>query len=133
MYLELLTEAERRVFLDIAHQAVECDGNIAQEEMEMLDSYRNECMLTDYVRSANTLDQNLEILKSSERSHRKIVLLELIGIWSADREWKDAELQMMDKVAKELAIPDSRVNRLRRWSCEFRETISDGFHLIMED
>jgi len=133
MYLELLTEAERIAFLDVAYQAMECDGEIAKEEQEMLDSYKNECMLPGYVRSSNTLDQNLELLKDSERSHRKIVLLELIGIWSADNEWKDAELQMMDKVARALAIPDSRVNRLRRWSREFRETINDGFRLLMED
>lgn len=133
MYLELLTTDERRVFLDLAHQAMECDGQVAKEEQEMLDSYKNECMIPDYVRSTNTVEQNLELLKGSERSHRKIVLLELIGIWSADNEWQDAELAMMDLVARELAIPDSRVNRLRRWAREFRQTLADGFHLLMED
>lgn len=133
MYLELLTPDERRTFLDLAYQAVEVDGEVAPQEQEMIDSYRNECMLPDYVRSDRTIEQNLEALKQSERSHRKIVLLELIGLWSADNVWKDEELAMMDKVAKELAIPDSRVNRIRRWSREFRQTIADGYHLLMED
>ena len=133
MYLELLTENERKVFLDLAYQAMECDGEITQEELETIASYEVECRLNGYKRSKRTLDENLKLLKKSEMSHRKIVLVELIGIWSADNVWKNEELAMMDRVVASLGIPVDQASRIKRWAREFREVIADGFRLLQED
>ena len=133
MYLEMLTEKERKIFLDLAYQAMECDGEIAKEEMETIKSYEVECQLQGYKRTQRTEKECIKLLKQSEMSHRRIVLLELTGIWSADNEWKDAELAMMDRLAAGLGIPVAVASRIRRWSREFREIIADGFKLFMED
>lgn len=133
MYLEMLTEKERKIFLDLAYQAMECDGEIAKEEMETIKSYEVECQLQGYKRTQRTEKECIKLLKQSEMSHRRIVLLELTGIWSADNEWKDAELAMMDRLAAGLGISATVASRIRRWSREFREIIADGFKLFMED
>lgn len=133
MYLDMLTEEERVAFLDLAWAAVECDGEIAQEELAVMSSYANECHLAVYERKKAPLAELTARLANAERAHKKIVLLELMGIWGADGEWRDAELKMMDEVATGLGIPDSRVNRIRRWSREFRQMIIDGYKLVMED
>lgn len=133
MYLEMLTEKERKIFLDLAYQAMECDGEIAKEEMETIKSYEVECQLQGYKRTQRTEKECIKLLKQSEMSHRRIVLLELTGIWSADNEWKDAELAMMDRLAAGLGIPVAVASRIRRWSREFREIIADGFKLFMGD
>lgn len=133
MYLEMLTETERKIFMDLAYQAMECDGEIQQEEMETIKSYEVECQLLGFKRSQRTEKECINLLKKSEMPHRRIVLLELTGIWSADNEWKDAELAMMDRVAAGLGISATVASRIRRWSREFREIIADGFKLFMED
>ena len=132
MYLDILTDEEKRLFLDLAWMAVECDGEVADKEREVVASYQGECQLNDYVRSGKTQEEILGVLAMSERSHKKIILLELMGIWGADGEWRDPEITMMDRVANALGIPDSRVNRLRRWSREFRQILVDGYQLVME-
>lgn len=133
MYLEMLTETERKIFLDLAYQAMECDGEISQEEVETIASYEVECRLPGYKRTQRTEKECIKLLKKSEMSHRRIVLLELTGIWSVDNVWKDAELAMMDRVAAGLGIPAAAASRIRRWSREFREIIADGFRLFSED
>ena len=133
MYLEMLKETERKIFLDLAYQAMECDGEISQEEVETIASYEVECRLPGYKRTQRTEKECIKLLKKSEMSHRRIVLLELTGIWSADNVWKDAELAMMDRVAAGLGIPAAVASRIRRWSREFREIIADGFRLFSED
>ena len=133
MFLEMLNENEQKTFMELAYLAVTIDGAISQEEEDVLKSYAYECKLQDYKYQGKTLEACLEELRESSRAHRKIILLELIGVWAADNEWKDAELEMMDKVAKGLAIPDSRKNRLKRWSQELRSLIADGYGLITED
>ena len=133
MYLEMLTETERKIFLDLAYMAMECDGEIAQGEMDTIKSYEGECQLPGYKRTQRTEKECIKLLKKSEMSHRRIVLLELTGIWSADNEWKDTELAMMDRVAAGLGISATVASRIRRWSREFRELIADGFRLFTED
>lgn len=133
MYLEMLTETERKIFLDLAYMAMECDGEIAQGEMDTIKSYEGECQLPGYKRTQRTEKECIKLLKKSEMSHRRIVLLELTGIWSADNEWKDAELAMMDRVAAGLGISATVASRIRRWSREFRGVIADGLRLFMED
>ena len=133
MYLEMLTETERKIFMDLAYQAMECDGKIKQEEMETIKSYEVECQLPSFKRTQRTEKECIKLLKKSEMPHRRIVLLELTGIWSADNEWRDAELAMMDRVAAGLGISVAVASRIRRWSREFREIIADGFKLFMED
>ena len=133
MFLEMLDEHERKIFMELGYLAMECDGEIAKEEEETLSTYAYECKLDDYKRQGKSLKSCLEELKDSSRAHRKIILLELIGIWAADNEWKDEENLMMEEVAKGLAIPPSRMNRLKRWSRELRSMIADGYTLITED
>ena len=133
MFLEMLDENERKVFMELGYLAMECDGEVAAEEEETLATYAYECKLADYKRQGKSLNSCLEELKNSSRAHRKIILLELSGIWAADKEWKDEENQMMEEVAKGLAIPPSRMNRLKRWSRELRTLISDGYAMITED
>lgn len=133
MYLEILTESERKIFLDLAHMAMECDGDIAEEELETLRSYEVECRLPNYVRTKRAEAECLNLLKKSEMSHRRIVLVELMGIWSADGVWADAELAMMDRVVAGLGISTALALRIKRWSREFREIIADGFRLMMSE
>ena len=129
----MLTETERKIFLDLAYMAMECDGEIAQGEMDTIKSYEGECQLPGYKRTQRTEKECIKLLKKSEMSHRRIVLLELTGIWSADNEWKDTELAMMDRVAAGLGISATVASRIRRWSREFRGVIADGLRLFMED
>lgn len=133
MFLEMLNEDERKTFMELCYLAMECDGDIAREEEEVIQSYAHECALEHYVRQGKTLAACLADLKNSSRPHRKIVLLELIGIWAADNEWKDCEIKMMEDVAAGLSIPPSRMNRLKRWSRELRTLIADGYTLLTED
>lgn len=133
MFLEMLDKNERKAFMELCYLAMECDGNIVSEEEEVIRSYAHECNLDNYVRQGKTLTTCLAELKNSSRSHRKIVLLELIGVWAADNEWKDCEIKMMEDVAAGLSIPPSRMNRLKRWSRELRTLIADGYTLLTED
>lgn len=133
MYLEMLSEKERKIFMDLAYMAMECDGEVAQEELEMIRSYEAECRLPGFKRTQRTFDECIKLLKQSEMQHRRIVLLELIGIWAADNVWKTPELNMMDRVSASLGISQDLANRMKRWSREFREIIADGFMLMNEE
>lgn len=133
MYLEMLTEKERKIFMDLAYFAMECDGEVAQEELDMIKSYENECQLPGYKRTQRTFDECIKLLKQSEPTHRRIVLIELTGIWAADNVWKTQELNMMDRVSTALGITQDTASRIKRWSREFREVIADGFMLMNEE
>lgn len=127
MYLELIPNEARSVFLDLAYQAMECDGDIAREEKEVIKSYVNECCLHAYKRSKRTIQQNCEALLSFPMKVRKVVLLELCGVWAADDKWRASEIDMFTAVAARLGIAEMDANRIRRWSSGFRDVIREGY------
>ena len=133
MYLEALSEKERKIFLDLAYFAMECDGEIAKEELETIETYKVECKLPEFTRTQRTMDECIKLLKTSEVMNRRIVFAELCGMWAADNKWTNEELKMMDRVSTGLGIRPELASRIKRWSREFREIVADGFRLIQQE
>lgn len=130
MFLAELNEVERKYFLDLAHLAMKSSGEIKPEEQEIYNSYAYECMLEDYECSDKSLDVIAQDLKDSKMNIKRIILIELMGIWAADNSWHDGELEMMYKLGEIFEIPEKNVNRLKRWTKELRELIVEGYELI---
>ena len=130
MFLSDLTPDECNCFLGLAYLAMGSDGNIGVSEREVFESYKYECQQPDYLYNNETLESLTENLKDSSAQSKKIILMELMGIWAADNKWDDAEIEMMYCIAKHLNIPETMANRLRRWAKEMRELIAEGCELI---
>ncbi|MDD3155724.1 MAG: hypothetical protein PHS41_12740 [Victivallaceae bacterium] len=133
MFLGMLTEENKKLFLDLAYFAANTDGNFAQEEKEMIESYAGECELPDFLPSKRTFEECLELLRLSPANVRKTIFLELIGIWAADNKWEDSEIEMMEKIGKTIGLPNSRINRFKGWNRELRDLVADGYKMISEE
>lgn len=130
MFLSDLAPDECNSFLGLAHLAMGIDGNIDDSEREVFESYKYECQQSNYSYNNETLEALVDKLKDSSSQSKKIILMELMGIWAADKKWDDGELEMMYCIAKHFDIPETMANRLRRWAKEMRELIAEGCELI---
>lgn len=130
MFLADLNEHERKHFLDLAYLAMESSGQIKDEEKEVFASYAFECMMEDYEPEASSVDAVTSALAESTPQAKKIILIELMGIWAVDNSWDDGEIDMMNRVGDNFGIPEAMVNRLRRWTRELRTLIAEGCELI---
>jgi len=130
MFLSELNEHERTHFLDLAGVAMKSDGHIEPDELEVFKTYAHECMIDGYEPKDRTVADITASLADSTAQVKRIILMELMGIWAADNSWNDAEVAMMHDVGKNFGIPETMVNRLRRWTRELRALIAEGCELI---
>lgn len=130
MFLNELNESERKDFMGLATIAIDVDGKVTDDEKAVLATYAYECKLPDYKPGNRSIEDILSSLQKSSPQIKKIVLIELLGIFAADKKWSDSEINMMYQVSRSFDIPDTMTNRLKRWSKEMREIIAEGYELI---
>ena len=130
MFLSDLNEHERKQFLDLAWLAVHSSGTIEESELEVYQSYAFECMMEGYSAEERTVEEITSELEGSTEQAKRIILIELMGVWAADNSWHDGEIDMMYKVGSLLSVSEALVNRLRRWTKELRGLVAEGCELI---
>jgi Tellurite resistance protein TerB. len=121
MFLNMLSNDEKELFLDVAIKAAEANGEIAKEEKEMLHAFAQEMK----IESRSTTNKDIsEILKAftenSSKQSMRIVVFELIGILFADSEFDDFEKEFLSKVTDSFGISietrDEMISEIKDYS-----------------
>ena len=100
MYLSILTEKEKQLFLNLAYTLAYSDGEFGDEEKLLLDAYCNEMGTTfDRPETAVSLNELLESLKRDIfENNRKVVYFELLGLAVVDGKYSEEEKKVMDTI-----------------------------------
>lgn len=108
MFLDMLNKDEKEWFLDLAIKAAETNGEVAKEEIQMLNTFAAEMKIKNRIKTDIELSAILKNFteNSSQRSMR-IVLFELIGILFADAEFDDDEKKYLELVTNSFGFGSS--------------------------
>lgn len=113
MFLDMLNKDEKEWFLDLAIKAAEANGDVAQEEIQMLRTFAAELNIPARTKTDRELNDILkDFSENSSKKSKKIVLFEIIGILFADSEFDDEEKKYLDKVTTVLDLDDSVKNEM---------------------
>lgn len=131
MYLDLLNKDEQKNFLELATYSMGLNGEHKKEEEEILRGYKYECQLIDYTaHKQNEIGKIINSLRASTKKVKKIVLIELLGIFQADGEICNEESQFLDKLSNEFNIKEHELNRIKRWVDAMNDIVQEGYELI---
>ncbi len=113
MFLNMLNKDEKEGFLDLAIKAVEANGDVAKEEIQMLHSFAAEMKIP----SRTTTNRDLSIIlkdfvDNSSKKSMKIVVFELISILYADGEFDEQEKKYLDAVTSAFGLDTSVENEM---------------------
>jgi hypothetical protein len=105
MYLHLLNEKQKGLFLKLAVKATETDNVVAEEEKAMLSAFAKEMQVApvyDVEESTDTLlDKLYEI---SSKKALRIITFEILGIMFSDSEYDEPEKVFMENIGKKFEI-----------------------------
>lgn len=114
MYLSILKENEKKMFLDLAYALSSADGNMADEEKTMIHHYCDEMGIVKQTPSAVVKTEVVkELVETSELQSKKIIVFELIGLAMADNSYNETEKQFIIEIVSKFDLPNNFVN-----SCE---------------
>ncbi|OGV64595.1 MAG: hypothetical protein A3K19_29660 [Lentisphaerae bacterium RIFOXYB12_FULL_65_16] len=130
MFLSSLNDPEKKGFLELASRAISADGKCTPLEEEILASYRYECGMPEFVVSIRPLEAIIEELRPAPRRTHRVVILELMGMLLADKDFADKERQFMQRLADTWQVDPSEYRRLTRWAKDFLDIVTDGYRLV---
>ena len=109
MYLSLLSEKEKKLFLGYAHALSSVDGYFSDEEKKMIDSYCYEMQLEFCAEDANRpIDAIVDDMYTfCGVQARKIVVFEAIGLAMSDGNYDKKERNLICSTMKKFGIDEN--------------------------
>ena len=113
MFLEILKDEQKDLFLQLAVIAAKENGYVDEAENEMLIKFANEMKIAPKSEAVLSLDEITDALaKSCDKREKRIVLFEAAGIMNTDGEYDDAEYEFLKKIAAKFDISEEELGTL---------------------
>ncbi len=112
MFLKQLNQIEKEAFISLAVRAAEANGNISDEEYQMIEEYCGEMEIAFFdARNIKSLEDVISLFSDSEDQHKKIVILEIIGLMYADGGYDKEEKAFVEKLADGIGVSSEAVKK----------------------
>ena len=113
MFLEILKDDQKDLFLQLAVIAAKENGYVDEAESEMLLKFANEMKIAPKTEAVLSLDEIVDgLAKSCDIREKRIVLFEAAGIMNTDGEYDDAEYEFLKKIAAKFEISEQELGTL---------------------
>ncbi len=108
MYLALLNDKEKELFLGLAYDIASADGNYSDAEKATIAGYCQE-MLYDFDEKTmvKSVDSIIEEFKQTDSKTKKIVVFEAMGLAMADGKYDSTEKEIIAKMEDKFGIDKS--------------------------
>lgn len=106
MYLSLLNDRQKQLFLMLSYNLANSDGDFSEAEQLMINSYATEMGISPNINNSFLDDSQIidELEKSTGKREKKIIIFELIGLAMSDSSYNALEHETIRKVATKFAI-----------------------------
>ena len=113
MFLNRLDSVEQDAFISLAVKAAEANGHIADEEYQMIEEYCKEMgMIFFDARNVKSKDEAIKVFSASEEQHKRIVMLEILGLMYADGTYDSDEKNFVKEISDGIGISEEMVKKI---------------------
>lgn len=109
MFLNLLNEKEKGIFMQLAVAVIHADGKLEESEKIFLDDYAHEMNISDFdvYKKPESVEHLVgEITTNSSNTVKRIFLLELGALARTDGDFAQSERELIQLIAEKLNISD---------------------------
>ena len=133
MYLSILKENEKKLFLDLAYALSSADGNIANEEKSMIKHYCEEMGIEKYIPSTSEKKEMFkELANITDVQSKKIFVFELIGLAMTDNCYDETEKQFIIETASKFELSNSFIKNCENIISEYLSFQTKINSLVLE-
>ena len=132
MFLNMLNKKEQKNFMELATIAMVLDGKIEESEKQIIEVYRREMDLHDYVIQNKDQKELITAFQASTKKIKRVVIIELAGVLDADEIIDENEENWIMKIGEEWGFRASEIRRMVRWTQDFNDLIGEGYDIILK-
>jgi len=126
MFLNQLLSNEKEAFVSLSIHAAKANNVIEKEEIAMIEEYCKEMEIESFdLENAMEIDKILEIYEKSEQKHKKIVLLETLGLLYADGEYDEQEKRFIYDCSEKIGLTKADVDRVEKLLGRYLNIVKD--------
>jgi uncharacterized tellurite resistance protein B-like protein len=111
MFLNVMEVEERKKFLELAFKLAQIDGDYAEEEEEIINSYKAELGITE-IEDTLSIDELISYFSSKNDTVKKVVLFEVYGMILADDKLEKSEEEVFDNIKSQFNISADVVEQI---------------------
>ncbi len=114
MFLGLLSEDNKRRFLELCVHSSNADGIFDEKEKDMVYAYCREMNIPEGIpETSKHLDEIInEIYNDSDSKEKRIIIFELLGLMLADENFANEEKDMLQSLCNKFEISDNELSKI---------------------
>ena len=127
MFIELLTEEEQKIFLELALEL----EKVAEERCEVTKQKLDTFVSRIVKESGGDIEElNVDVARLERPLAKKVVLLELITLGYASGEYCDRERAYLRDVASKIGVDTGGLEQIEDWVQGFVSHINSGANIV---
>ena len=131
MFLNRLNQEEKVAFLELAHHIARSDGDFADEEKAIIQTYCFEMQIDDIEYNEANFDIKQILDKFQDKSRQKILLLEIMALIYSDGYLDESEQSVIDDIVAYFSFDKTLVKIYAEWTKSIL-AISNQGELLLE-
>ena len=131
MFLNRLDTREKEAFVSLAIRAAEANGQIVDEEYQMIEEYCREMNIEKFdMKTALTKEDIIKLYAGSQEQNKKIVILELIGLMYADGDYDAEEKAFVEEIANGIGVSNDASKKMEKVLLKYVEMTKELMECI---
>lgn len=111
MFLHIVNQEEKEKFLELAYKVANVDGEYAEEEIEIINSFKNELGL-DSIADTQDLDGLIDYFSKKSNELKKLIYFEVLGLVSSDDVTSDAETTLLNLMENKFGLDAETITKI---------------------
>lgn len=113
MFLSVLNDQEKELFLALSIHAANANGDFNEDEEELIKSYCYEMNILFFNPSKiATMDEITTYFKASKEKTKRIIALELIGLLNVDGTYDEQEKCFSSQFFKQIGLKEEKIEEI---------------------
>lgn len=133
MFLNLLDERKKSLFLGLAYNLAQVDGNYSKEEELMIQSYCQEMQIEFNMRMAkDTASIVSDLCTICDSKEKRIIAFEIIGLAMIDGKYDLSEKELIENMVEKFGVDNEFTEKCEIEISRYMEVQKEINKLIME-
>lgn len=131
MFLQVMNIEEKEKFLELVYKVANIDGEYAEEEQEIINSYKNELGLSE-VSETSDINGLVQYFSVKADEMKKIVLFEIIGLIDADDKIEKEEADVLEKMSASFGLDKSVIDKIKAVAKKLQEVYDEVYDVLFD-
>lgn len=131
MFLQVMNAEEKEKFLEFVYKVANIDGEYAEEEQEIINSYKNELGVSE-IPETSDIEGLIEYFSTKVDEMKKIILFETFGLINVDDRIAKEEVNILNKVITSFGLDNEVVEKIKSAVKKLQDVYDEVYDILFD-